>query len=135
MRMVRHRYQTYVSISRFLSLSRCSRVALAMLSPYSRVALALLSPCCRDALALLSRCSHVALSLLCCCSVVSLLFLCCRSFILLNLTDLVLLFHARHQMLYRSRNNDSDKRSTTLALELDPTSTTIATHTLADTCK
>src|SRR6267154_239272 len=109
MRMVRHRYQTYVSISRFLSLSRCSRLTLA-----------LLSPCCRDALALLSRCSHVALSLLCCCSIVSLLFLCCHSFILLNLTDLVLLFHALHQTLYRSRNNDSDKRSTTLALELGP---------------
>ena len=120
-----HGYHTYISLSRFLSLShccliavsllsvalaRCSRFALALLSRCSLAALLLLSRCSRAALSLLSRCSCAALSLLSrcslaalaalsllsCCSCIALLSLSFLSFLSLKLTDLVSLFHACH---------------------------------------
>ena len=78
----RHGYHTYISLSRFLSLSHCCLVAVSSLSVAlarcSRFALALLSRCSLAALALLSRCSLAALaalSLLSCCSRVALTLL------------------------------------------------------------
>ena len=79
----RHGYHTYVSLSRFLSLSCrcliavcCSRTLLALCSRalLSRCSLAVLSLLSLlVALSLLSRCCHVALSLLSRCSLVSLI--------------------------------------------------------------